>query len=461
MVALMRNWRLSPRKAPRALMRLCQDSLLRNSVYNMSATIVTALLGYVYWVVAARAYQPRAVGSGAAIVSAMTLAALLANFGVGSALVAVLPGRANGFAWSRTLNAALVLSLVSGVIVGSIVTTILPLLSARLDAGVDPDPSYALLFIVGVALWTVSTTLDGAFVAERATGHVLARSALFAAVKIPLLVTPLLQTGPPGEGILVSWVLATAISCVAGFVQLNRLGRGYRYTVRGVAGEARRLPRSLAGQHLINLGGSAPMYLLPLLVAVRLSTTANAYFYTAWKVGSLFFMISPAVAASLFAEGAYHPEALPGQARRAGLMIASLLGPSILILLPGAPMIMGLFGGEYARHGLTLLALLVLSAVPDALTNVYVSVLRVRGQIWRAAGLNVGMAVVALALAWVALPLLGIAGAGLAWLIAQVCGAIFVAVHVGHACWCRWGAYMKGWVAPSGIMAVRGRRVDA
>jgi len=34
-------------------------------------------------------------------------------------------------------------------------------------------------------------------------------------------------------------------------------------------------------------------------------------------------------------------------------------------------------------------------------------------------------------------------------------------VHVGHACWCRWGAYMKGWVAPSGIMAARGRRVDA
>ncbi len=85
-----------------------------------------------------------------------------------------------------------------------------------------------------------------------------------------------------------SWVLSTAISCVVGFIQLNRLGRGYRCTMRGMAREARGLPRSLAGQHLINLGGSAPMYLLPLLVTARLSTTANAYFYTTWKVGSLF-----------------------------------------------------------------------------------------------------------------------------------------------------------------------------
>jgi len=286
MVVLARNWCAVARTAPLALRRLRRDSLLRNGAYNMGATIVTALLGYVYWVVAARVYQPRAVGSGAALVSAMTLAALLANLGLGSALVAILPERSNGPAWSRALNAALVLSLLSGAIVGGAVTVTLPLLSARLS--IDADPSYTLLFVVGVALWTVSTTLDGAFVAERAASHVLVRSALFAAVKIALLVTPLSQTGPSGKGILVSWVLATAISCVAGFIQLNRLGRGYRGGGCGVVGEARVLLRSLAGQHLINLGGSAPMYVLPLLVTTRLSTTANAYFYTTWKVGSLF-----------------------------------------------------------------------------------------------------------------------------------------------------------------------------
>jgi O-antigen/teichoic acid export membrane protein len=458
MVVLSRSRHAVARTAFLALRRLRGDSLLRNGAYNMAATIITALLGYVYWVVAARVYQPRTVGFGAAIFSAMTLAALLANLGLGSALVAALPGRSNGYAWSRTLNAALVLSLLSGAIVGSAVTVILPLFSAPLNTGADPF--YTLLFVVGVALWTVSTTLDGAFVAEQATGQVLARGALFAVVKILLLVTPFLQTGPSGTGILMSWILATAISCVVGLVQLSRLGRGYRCTMRGMVKEMRQLPRSLAGQHLINLGGSAPMYLLPLLVTARLSTMANAYFYTAWKVGSLFFMISPAVAVSLFAEGAHRPEALPDQTRRASLMIAALLAPALLVFLPIAPMVMGLFGVEYARHGLTLLALLVLSAIPDALTNVYVSMLRVRGQVWRAAGLNVGMAVVALALAWVALPRLGIEGAGLAWLIAQICGSVFVAMRVGAAHRRSWSVYIKGGRAPSRIMVAKGRSVD-
>jgi len=432
-----RRPRLVVRRAIAALARLHGDSLLRNSGYNMGATVVTALLGYLYWVVAAHAYAAREVGLAAAIIAAMTLAALLANLGAGSALVGLLPARAGGRAWSLTLNTALALSLLSGLVAGGAAVVALPLLSAQLDI-VPASPSYGLLFVGGVALWTVSTTLDGAFVAERAAGNLLARNGLFAALKIPLLVAPFPAAlghgaAAPGEGILASWVLASAVACALGFAQLGHLGRGYRCSLRGVAREARAMAPALAGQHLINLGGSAPMYLLPLLVTARLSAAADAYFYTAWKVGSLFFMISPAVAASLFAEGAHRPAELPGQARRAMLSIGALLGPAMLVLVPGGPVIMGLFGPDYARYGLPLLALLILSAAPDAITNVYVSVLRVRGRLRLAAGMNVGMAVVTLALAWLALPSLGIAGAGWAWLAAQVLGSIVIGAHAAGA----------------------------
>lgn len=436
------------RRAVASLARLRGDSLLRNSGYNMGATVVTALLGYLYWVVAAHTYAAREVGLAAALIAAMTLAALLANLGAGSALVGLLPGRANGRAWSLTLNAALALSLLSGLVAGGVTAVALPLLSAQL-AVVPASPSYCLLFVGGVALWTVATTLDGAFVAERAAGNLLARNGLFAAVKILLLVAPLpaaLGQGPapPGEAILTSWVLASAVACALGFARLERLGRDYRCSLRGLAHEARALVPALAGQHLINLGGSAPMYLLPLLVTARLSTTADAYFYTAWKVGGLFFMISPAVATSLFAEGAHRPEALVGQARRAMLSIGVLLGPAMLVLVPGGPVIMGLFGRDYARQALPLLALLILSAAPDALTNVYVSVLRVRGRVRLAAGVNMGMAVVTLALAWLALPSLGIAGAGWAWLAAQVLGSIFVGLHVAMVRYRHWPGSVSG-----------------
>lgn len=209
------------RRAVAVLAVLRRDSLLRNSGYNMGATVVTALLGYLYWVVAAHDYAPREVGLAAALIAAMTLAALLANLGAGSTLVGLLPGRANGHAWSLTLNAALALSLLSGLVAGSVTVVALPLLSAQLGV-VPASASYCLLFVGGVALWTVSTTLDGAFVAERAAGNLLARNGLFAALKIPLLVAPFpafLGQGArlPGEGILASWVLASAVACALGF----------------------------------------------------------------------------------------------------------------------------------------------------------------------------------------------------------------------------------------------------
>lgn len=437
MVSFTRDRRFTTQRAAAVLARLRGDSLLRNSGYNMAATIVTALLGYLYWIVAARAYDPRAIGLAAALISAMTLAALLANLGAASALVQLLPGRAAGHAWSRTLNAALALSLVAGLAAGTIAVAALPLLSAQLDI-LRGDPLYAPLFIAGVTLCNLSTTLDGAFVAERAAGNLLARNALFAALKIPLLVAlpPVLRAAgghQPGEDILASWVLAAGAACAMGCVRLSRLDRGYCWTSRGVAGEMRVILPLFAGQHLINLGGSAPMYLLPLLVTARLSTTADAYFYTTWKVGSLFFMISPAVAVSLFAEGAQRPDRLPGQARHAALAIAALLGPATLIIVPGGAAILGLFGADYPRQGLLLLALLVLSAIPDAITNVYISMLRVRGRLWLAAGLNVGMAVAVLSLAWIVLPSVGIAGAGWVWLAAQALGSLLVGAHVASA----------------------------
>jgi O-antigen/teichoic acid export membrane protein len=76
-----------------------------------------------------------------------------------------------------------------------------------------------------------------------------------------------------------------------------------------------------------------------------------------------------------------------------------------------------------------LLSLLIISAIPDAITNIYVSVLRVRRKLYEAALLNTGMAATTLILAWILLPRLGIAGAGWAWLLAQCAGSLGVLVH--------------------------------
>ena len=74
-------------------------------------------------------------------------------------------------------------------------------------------------------------------------------------------------------------------------------------------------------------------------------------------------------------------------------LIAVLLVPAIVFCAIAGKSILGILGHEYAVHGFALLIIMVIAAVPDAVTNVYVAVLRVRHRLRFAACLTNGMAV--------------------------------------------------------------------
>jgi Na+-driven multidrug efflux pump len=77
---------------------------------------------------------------------------------------------------------------------------------------------------------------------------------------------------------------------------------------------------------------------------------------------------------------------------------------------------------------MTLLRVTLLASIPDAITNVYVSVLRVRGRLPVAAGLNLVMGLGIVGLSWLLLPALGVSAVGWAFLAAQTGGCAFVAM---------------------------------
>lgn len=403
------------------------NSLARNSLLLMATTAVNSALGYAFWVVVARTYPTRAVGLGAALISATTLVAMLSNLGASSTLIQVLPTRQAGRDWSRTFNACMGTAASTAFLVGVIALLFLPSLSPGLV--VVRDPRYQVVIVVGAVLWTSSMVLDSTFVAERVAGKMLARNATAASLKLALVLCLVALGVRSSLGIISAWAMSTAGALLFGaFVLLPSLQRGFRVQIRGVAQEARRLIPPFVGHYFINVGGTLPMYLLPLFVTTRLSATANAYFYTTWLLCSVFYTVSPAVAAALFAEGSHAGWSLHRQARLSALLIAALLSLPVAVLLLGGKLILGFFGPGYAQHSYVLLVLLVVSAVPDAVTNIYVSVLRVEHRLRGAAVLNIAMGMATLVLAWNLLPKLGVAGAGLAWLVAQTAGSIAVAI---------------------------------
>ena len=403
----------------------CQaKSLLTNSTHIMATTVVTSLLGYAYWVLAARLYSPHDVGLAAALLSAMSLAALIVYMGVGSTLIQLLPRRKPGREQSLLITAAIATILVGAGIGGIILVAILPSVSAKFDL-LRASMAVSATLAVGVVFTSLGTFVDDTTVARRSARGMFIRNTSFSVVKIGVLLLPFCVTLGT-SGILFSWVVGATATALVGLLLLPRLVPGFKPCTRGAVSEMRRIVRRLAGNHMINLGGMLPILLLPVLVTVRLDPAQGAYFYTTWRVGGLFFMISPAVAAALMAEGAHRPADVAKTARLATGFIALLLVPVALVMILSGKLVLSGFGPNYAVEGYPLLVALAFSAFPDSVTNVYTSVLRVRGRLSIAAWLYLSMAANALVMTWLLLPVMGITAVGVSWLVTQGLGSIFV-----------------------------------
>ena len=182
--------------------------------------------------------------------------------------------------------------------------------------------------------------------------------------------------------------------------------------------------RRLIGQHLTSVGGALTPLMLPILVAIRLGVTQNGYFYITWMIGSLFFMVSPSISSALFAESVRINTGLRSAVVKAFRATSFILIPTIVIMIAGGRIVLGIFGTTYVAAGYGLLVVLAISAIPDAVSNIAVSVFRVTNRLTYSAALNIGIMIMTLTCAWLLAPSFGIVGAGLAWLAAQVLGAI-------------------------------------
>lgn len=403
------------------LRRLGEQSLFRNSLYIMGTTVVTSLLGFVFWLIAARTLSATEVGRSAALVSAMVFVSVLTNLGLGQVFVSRLASRKAGPEWSRTVTTGLALAALASLLGGAIAALLLPILIPALKGGLHP--AAFLLVPLGVVGVACSLVIDYACIAERRAKLSFTRNALAGVVRTGLV--PLAGV-VPFDG--TTWILIVfdasflLINVLALFRELPALGHDFRPTLTGWREELGQIRGLIAGHQSINLGSQASSYLLPVLVSARLGPEANAYFYTTFMLASALFFIAPAIGNALFAEGAHEPEQLGRDVRRAVRQVAMLAGPPALVLLVAGPLILGLFGPAYAEEGDTLLLILVAAAVLDSVYQLSLAVLRAEHLLRDAAISTWTMLIAAIGGTWLLLPPLGVEGAGVGWAAGKLVG---------------------------------------
>ncbi len=268
---------------------------LGNSGALLATSVLTSLLGFAYWWVAARSFPARIVGSASAAVSAMTLISTLGMFGMGTLLISQLPKLKAAAAADRQLRDG----------VGDRLGDRRRHLYGLATFGI-PGLRRALGSPIGIGLLILATCLNAATLVfdegliGLMLGHLqLLRNAYFAVGKLVLLaLLVFLPLRVTGSEVLATWVGGILLSLPLITFSLRRRGLG---PIRPSLTPLRGLGRSALDHNLLNIALFLPRISLPLMVTAVVSIEANAAFYTAWMVLSFLAMIPGSIATTLFA----------------------------------------------------------------------------------------------------------------------------------------------------------------
>lgn len=415
----------------RGLWTVANRAILVNASSLIATTAVTAGLGFVYWLVAARGFSPAAVGLASASISAMTLLAYAGMLGLGTMLMGELPRQPGRE--SSLITSAVLLSGLAGGILGLLFAVLAPIVSPDFRP-LQASPGTIALFAMGVALTSATLVADQALIGLLLGGLQLGRNAAFAVVKLgALILVSVWLKQKTGLTIYATWIVGNLLS----LVMLAVLGSARGWLQLGARPQwsaLRGLRRAAIGHHGLNLALQFPVLGLPIVVTATLTAAFNAYFYVAWMVAVSFVWVAPAALCLVLYTVSSKTPAMLGRALRFTLGVSLAVGLLSNIVLPliGDP-ILHLFGGTYAVHAGPSLRILVLAVFPLIIKDHFVSLCRIDRRLAKATVLIAAGGLLELTGAAAGARLGGLGGLSLGWAAVICIEAVLMAPAVYRA----------------------------
>jgi len=386
-----------------------------NAFYLVMASVIASLLGFVFWIIVARLYPPEDVGLASATISAMGLVAAFAGLGLGMGLIRFLPH--SGENANKMINTALTINILASIVGAFIFIAGLSFWSPAL-LFLRENPIYLAAFVIFTIASGMLNLTGNTFIARRRAGFVVAQNLIFSLLKLTLPI--LLASFFHSFGIFASWGISLCVALLVCFLLfLPRVQGGYRPFFALNRKAVNDIMHFSFANYISNLLWGAPAMILPIMMVNLSGAELTAYFYIAWAIAGTPAIVSGALSTSLFAEGSHDEDGVGLNIWRSLKISFLTLVPAIILILAIAPWLLDLFGGAYAENGVTLLRILALSALPLTINIIYLAIKRIEKKLKVLVGLSAFAAIAALGLTYLLLPVMGIDGAGIAWLITQ------------------------------------------
>lgn len=369
------------------------DSLFRNSVYLILSTTVQAVLGFVFWILAARLYSSEDIGIATALISAIMLLTNFSLLGFNSSFIRYLPKSKDP---QTIINTGITAATFGAMVVALIYVLGIGHFSKELGFLAD-NKSFALFFIIFTAVEAVNTLTDSIFIAQRASFYNFVVYSAFSVAKIVALVA---LVGMGSYGVFFAFVGAIVISLI---LSIYFMYQKYGYTVKPQfsLSAAKRMARFSSANYVSTFATALPVQVFPIMIVNYLGASQAAYFYIASMIANMIYVIPTATSQSMFAEGSHAEEQLAQYTKGALKVTALICVPVILGVLIFGELILKVFGGSYSAEAYKLLLVFTLTTPLVSFFFIANTVLKIRHQMKALLCISVAFAMSAIAAAYV------------------------------------------------------------
>ena len=395
------------------------DTVVRNSFFLLTSTLIMAGLGFVFWVIVARLYTPSEVGLATSLLAASTTIAYVSLFGLNNTLIRF---RARGAAHDGQVTRYCVVVGLAACVIASLYLLGLPWYGGKL-LFITEDPVRAIGFVVFCSFTALSLLTDSIFIAERRTEYTVATDGL--AQSAAKLALPAVLAALGAFGIVAAVGAGYAAGVLVAFI-LMYWKLGMRPRLRARTGLLDQFGFS-AATYVASLFNLAPLLALPLIVLEQRGAAQAGFFFAAFQIATLLNSVSYSIGEALFAEISSDLSRFGRLLRRSARLMAATQIPAAAVVVLAAGSVLRLFGGQYAAEGRTLLIVLACGSIAVGLYTWAGYALKAARRLTHLVIGNViyAAAIIGLALVWAPR---GLVWVGWAWAIGNLAAGLYCAL---------------------------------
>lgn len=388
-----------------------------DSISLIVSSLLTGVLGLVFWGAAGRLYPAEEVGVAAAVITSALMLSMLAMLSIDTIYERFLPlaGERTGFLITRGYLVVACTALVAG--------AGLVAFGPREELFESRWAMYCYpLLVMVLALFTL---LDKTAVGLGVTKWSAVKNLIHAIAKLVILFC-LVWTGS-GASIVLAWGATAAVGTVLVLAAMRRRWRAH---------EQFRQPASLPNRpQLLSYIGSSfgitslwiigPL-VVPLIVVSRFGAVANAHFSVTWAIINALYFAVHLVMSPFVAEVASHPDKVAVLSTRMvqTMAVVSVAGALGLVLI--GPFVLGVIGPDYREQGGGLLDLAAIFVPLSAVSAVYEGFARVRRKLTLMVVTRCLSTFTVVAGTLLITPHTGVIGVGWAYLLAEAISAVIL-----------------------------------